>query len=79
MNLFFIVMILNQNSYRENGNELIHHHQLNSNNLAVLHSFFWDHKGIIRKEPTPVGVTIIKTYYPDILVNKLHPKIKKQR
>ena len=45
----------------------------------VLYSCFWDHKGIILKDPTPVGITITTTYYADILVNKLHPKIKKHR
>jgi hypothetical protein len=29
----------------------------------VLHSFFWDYKGIILKEPVPVSMTITKTYY----------------
>ena len=45
----------------------------------VLYSFFWDHKGIILKEPMPVGGTITKEYYANILVNELHPEIKKQR
>jgi histone-lysine N-methyltransferase SETMAR len=44
----------------------------------VLYSFFWDHKGIILKEPTPAGVTITKEYYANILV-ELHQEIKKQR
>lgn len=44
----------------------------------VLYSFFWDHKGIVLKEPTPPGVTITKTYYANILVNELHQEIKKQ-
>ena len=26
-----------------------------------------------------MGITMTKTYYADILVNKLHPEIKKQR
>ncbi|CAF1294634.1 unnamed protein product [Rotaria sp. Silwood1] len=45
----------------------------------VLCSFFWDHKGIILKEPIPPGTTITKTYYANTLVNELHPEIKKQR
>ncbi|CAF1081757.1 unnamed protein product [Rotaria sp. Silwood1] len=45
----------------------------------VLYSFFWDHKGIILKQSVPAGVTITKTYYANILVNELHPEIKKQR
>lgn len=45
----------------------------------VLYSFFWDHKGIILKEPVPVGVTITKTYYANILANELHQEIKRQR
>lgn len=45
----------------------------------VFYSFFWDYKGIIVKEPAPVGTTITKTYYENILVNELHPEIKKQR
>ena len=40
---------------------------------------FWDHKGIVLKEPTSVGITITQTYYADILVNKLHREIKEQR
>ena len=44
----------------------------------VLCSFFRKHKGIILEEPTPVGITITKTYYEDILMNKLHPEIKKR-
>ncbi|CAF2652207.1 unnamed protein product [Rotaria sp. Silwood2] len=45
----------------------------------VLYSFFWYHKGIILKKPTPAGVTITKTYYANILENELHPEVKKQR
>ena len=72
-------MILNQ----KNGNELIHHHRPNSNKKNQLAKFyiplFEDYKGIILKEPTSMSITIAKTYYADMLVNKLHPKIKKQR
>jgi hypothetical protein len=45
----------------------------------VLYSFFWDHRGVILKEPAPPGVTIMKTYYVNILVNELYPEIKKQQ
>ena len=41
----------------------------------VLYSFFCNQN---LKESTPVGIAITKTYYEDILVNKLHPEIKKQ-
>ena len=76
-------MILNQNNRQENGNELAHHHhQSNSNKknqLAQIYiPFFEDHKGIILKKPTQVDITIKKTYYADVLVNKLYPEIKKQ-
>ena len=45
----------------------------------VLYSLFWDHKGIILKRSTLAHVTITNTYDANILVNKLHPEIKKQR
>ena len=45
----------------------------------VLYSFFWDHKGIILRDRTSVGITITKTFDADISVSKLHPEIKKQR
>ena len=71
-------MILNQNNHQKNGNEVIHYHQPKKLTGKVLCSFSWDHKGIILKESTPMGITITKTYYADILVNKLHSEIKKQ-
>ena len=45
----------------------------------VLYSFFWDHNGIILKEPVPAGTIITKTYYGNLLINKLHPEIKNRR
>ena len=39
----------------------------------VLYSFFWDYNGVILKEPVPAGTTITKTYYSNLLINKLHP------
>jgi len=45
----------------------------------VLYSFFWDYKGIIVKEPAPEGVTITKAYYANLLMNELHPQIRKVR
>ena len=77
-------MILNPNDHQKNGDELIHHHQPNSNKKNQLTKFdipFFgeDYKGIILKDPTPVSITITETYYADVLVNKLHLEIKKQR
>ena len=45
----------------------------------VVYSFFWDYNGVIVKEPVPAGTTITKTYYANLLINKLHPEIKKRR
>ena len=44
-----------------------------------MYSFFWDYNSVIEKEPVPAGTTITKTYYANILLNKLHPEIKKRR
>ena len=45
----------------------------------VLYSFFWDYNGVILKEPVSAGTTITKTCYIKLLINKLHPEIKKRR
>ena len=45
----------------------------------VLYSFFWDYNDVILKEPVPAGRTIPKTYYANLLINKLHLEIKKRR
>ena len=45
----------------------------------VLYSFFWDYNGVILKEPVPAGTTISKTYYANLLIDKLHPEIKERR
>jgi histone-lysine N-methyltransferase SETMAR len=79
MNRAFIIMNLNQN----NGNELIHHQQQNLNKKSAMRKFYILFseitKEIIFKEPAPLGVTITKTYYANILANKLDQEIKKQR
>ncbi|CAF3544865.1 unnamed protein product [Rotaria sp. Silwood1] len=45
----------------------------------VLYSFFWDYNGVILKEPVPACTTITKTYYANLLINKVHPEIKERR
>ena len=45
----------------------------------ALYFFFWDYSGVILKEPVSAGTTIIKTYYANLLINKLHREIKKRR
>ncbi|CAF5001222.1 unnamed protein product [Rotaria sp. Silwood1] len=45
----------------------------------VSYCFFWGYNGVILKEPVPAGTTITKTYYANLLVDKLHPKIKEGR
>ena len=45
----------------------------------VVYSFFWDYNGVLLKEPIPAGTTITNTYYANLLINKLHPEIKKRR
>ena len=45
----------------------------------VLYSFFWDYNGVILKEPVPAGTPISKTYYANLLIDKLHPEIKERR
>ena len=45
----------------------------------VLYSFFWNYNGVILKEPVPAGTIITKTYYGNLLINKLYPKIKNRR
>ena len=42
----------------------------------VLYSFFWYYNGVILKGPVPAGKMITRTYYGNLLINKLHPKIK---
>ena len=45
----------------------------------VLYSFLWDYNGVILKEPAPAGTTISKTYYANLLIDKIHPEIKERR
>ena len=45
----------------------------------VLYFFFWDYNGVILKGPVPAGKMITRTYYGNLLINKLHPKIKNRR
>ena len=45
----------------------------------VLYSFFWDYNGVILTEPVPAGTTITKTYYVNLLINKLYLEIKRRR
>ena len=45
----------------------------------VFYSFFWDYNSVILKEPVPAGTTISKTYYANLLIDKLHPEIKERR
>ena len=44
-----------------------------------MYSFFWDYNSVILKEPVPAGTIITKTYYANLLINKLHPEIEKRR
>ena len=37
----------------------------------------WDYNSVILKESVPAGTTITKKYYVNLLINKLHPEIKK--
>jgi len=83
MNRAFIIMNLNQNNCQNNGNKLIHHQQQNLNKKSPIRKFYILFseitKEIIFKEPVPVGVTITKTYYANILANELDQEIQKQR
>ena len=42
-------------------------------------SSFWEYNGVILKELVPAGTTISKTYYANLLIDKLHPEIKERR
>ena len=65
---------LNENNHLNNGNKLtLHNHQREVRKQR----FFWDYNDVILKEPVPAGTTITKTYYANLLINKLHPEIKK--
>ena len=44
-----------------------------------MYSFFWNYNDVILKGSVPAGTTITKTYYANLLINKLHPEIKKRR
>ena len=78
-----ITINLNQNNHLNNGNKLTLHHQRSlskrSQNAKFCILFFWDYNGVILKEPVPAGTTITKIYYANLLINKLHPEIKKRR
>ena len=45
----------------------------------VFYSFFWDYNDVILKQPMPAGTTITKTYYANLLIDKLHPEVKERR